>query len=218
MTAADWKRKAVHAGIGLFALSLRWLDWRLAAACAIAALLANVILLPRFARGIYRDPSARHDAGIVAYPAMVALLILVFSGKHIPIAAAVWAMMAFGDPAASIAGRTVGGPTLPWNPGKTWVGLLSNWAVGGAASVLVFLFVSREHMDASTPGAGLILRLPRDGPQAVSVPSPGGEPEAHERSIANPFECRPGSAAAPVSQRHLIRNPSESLDTLSNRK
>jgi len=144
LTAAEWKRKAVHAGIGLFALTLRWLDWRVAAACAFAALLANVILLPRFARGIYRDPSARHDAGIVAYPAMVLLLLLVFSGKHVPIAAAVWAMMAFGDPAASIAGRTVGGPTLPWNPGKTWVGLLSNWAVGGAASVLVFLFVSRR--------------------------------------------------------------------------
>ena len=39
--------------------------------------------------------------------------------------------MAFGDPAAAIAGRTVGGPTLPWNPRKTWVGLLANWAVGG---------------------------------------------------------------------------------------
>jgi uncharacterized protein (TIGR00297 family) len=96
----------------------------------------------------------RHDAGIVAYPAMVALLILVFSGKHVPIAAAVWAMMAFGDPAASIAGRLVGGPSLPWNPSKTWVGLLSNWAVGGAAAVLVFLFVSRRE---PTPDATAIL-------------------------------------------------------------
>jgi uncharacterized protein (TIGR00297 family) len=148
LTAAEWKRKAVHAGIGLFALTLRWLDWRLAAACAVAALLVNVIVLPRLGRGLYRDPAARHDVGIIAYPAMVALLILVFSGKHIPIAAAVWAMMAFGDPAASIAGRTVGGPTLPWNSGKTWVGLLSNWAVGGAASVLVFLFVSRREPSA----------------------------------------------------------------------
>jgi uncharacterized protein (TIGR00297 family) len=84
------------------------------------------------------------DAGIVAYPAMVLLLILVFSGKYVSIAAAVWAMMAFGDPAAAIAGRLVGGPALPWNRDKTWAGLLSNWAVGGAASVLVFLFVTRR--------------------------------------------------------------------------
>ena len=32
LTGAEWKRKAVHAGIGLFALTLRWLDWRVAAA------------------------------------------------------------------------------------------------------------------------------------------------------------------------------------------
>jgi uncharacterized protein (TIGR00297 family) len=144
LTPAEWKRKAVHAGIGLFALTLRWLDWRLAAAAAILAVLFNAIVMPRIGRGLYRDPAVRHDAGIVAYPAMVALLILVFSGKHIPIAAAVWAMMAFGDPAASIAGKLVGGPALPWNRGKTWVGFLSNWAVGGAAAVLVFLFVSRR--------------------------------------------------------------------------
>jgi uncharacterized protein (TIGR00297 family) len=144
LTPAEWKRKAIHAGIGLFALTLRWLDWRLAALAAILAVLFNAVVMPRIGRGIYRDPSARHDAGIVAYPAMVALLLLVFSGKYVPIAAAVWAMMAFGDPAASIAGRIVGGPALPWNPAKTWVGLLSNWAVGGATSVLVFLFVSRR--------------------------------------------------------------------------
>ena len=144
MTAAEWQRKAIHAGVGLGALTLRWLDWRVAAACALAGLLFNILVLPRFGRGLYRDPSARHDAGIVAYPAMVLLLILVFSGKYVPIAAAVWAMMAFGDPAASIAGRTVGGPALPWNAGKTWVGFFANWAVGGATSVFVFLFVSRR--------------------------------------------------------------------------
>ena len=87
--------------------------------------------MPRVGRGIYRDPAAARDAGIVAYPAMVLFLILVFSGKYVSIAAAVWAMMAFGDPAAAIVGRNVGGPTLPWNRGKTWAGLLSNWAVGG---------------------------------------------------------------------------------------
>ena len=32
MTPAEWKRKAVHAGMGLFALALRCLDWKAAAA------------------------------------------------------------------------------------------------------------------------------------------------------------------------------------------
>jgi uncharacterized protein (TIGR00297 family) len=150
LTPAEWRRKAVHAGFGLFALSLRWLDWRAAAVCALAALLFNVYAMPRFGRGLFRPGVRRHDPGIVAYPAMVLLLVLVFRGPYLPVAAAVWAMMAFGDPAAAIAGRSVGGPVLPWNRAKTWVGLLANWAVAGPASILVFLFVSRRepHADA----------------------------------------------------------------------
>ena len=148
MTPAEWTRKAIHAGFGLAALALRWLDWKAAAAFALAALLFNLFVLPRIGRSIYRDASRRHDAGIVAYPAMVLLLILVFQGPYLPIAAAVWAMMAFGDPAAAIAGRTVRGPALPWNPRKTWVGLLTNWAVAGPAAVLVFLFVSAREPQA----------------------------------------------------------------------
>ena len=156
MTPAEWTRKAIHAGFGLAALTLRWLDWRVAAAVALAALLFNVFVFPRIGRALYRDASLRHDAGIVAYPAMVLLLILVFRGPYLPIAAAVWAMMAFGDPAAAIAGRTVGGPALPWNSRKTWVGLLANWAVAGPAAVFVFLFVSAREPQ---PDAVAILML-----------------------------------------------------------
>jgi uncharacterized protein (TIGR00297 family) len=144
VTPAEWTRKAVHAGFGLCALTLRYLDWKVATGLALAALVFNVFLMPRVGRGIYRDARRLRDTGIVAYPAMVLLLILVFRGPYLPVAAAVWAMMAFGDPAAAIAGRLVGGPALPWNPEKTWVGLLAGWAVAGSASVLVFLFVSRR--------------------------------------------------------------------------
>jgi len=160
LTSAEWKRKAVHAGMGLFALTLRFLDGRVAAACALAALLFAAIAMPRIGRGIYRAGAGRRDAGIVAYPAIVLLLILVFNGRYLPIAAAVWAMMAFGDPAAAIAGKSLGGPTLPWNSEKTWVGLLSNWAVAAVGSVLVFLFVSARALQPDavailTIGAGL---------------------------------------------------------------
>src|SRR5450432_1205956 len=129
MTPAEWKRKALHAGMGLFALALRYLDWRAAALCAGAALAFNVFAMPKIGRAIYRSSVPRRDTGIVAYPAMVLLLILVFGKTDLPLVAAVWAMMAFGDPAAAIAGRTVGGPALPWNREKTWVGMLANWAV-----------------------------------------------------------------------------------------
>ncbi|HSS44594.1 MAG TPA: DUF92 domain-containing protein [Thermoanaerobaculia bacterium] len=141
MTASDWKRKAVHAGMGLFALTLRWLDWKVAALLALAALLVNLFVMPRIGRGIYRDASRLRDTGIVSYAAMVLVLITLFRG-YLPVAAVVWAMMAFGDPAASIAGKLLGGPRLPWNREKTWIGFASNWAVGGGAAVLFFWWVA----------------------------------------------------------------------------
>ncbi len=156
MTPAEWKRKAVHAGMGLFALALRYLDWRVAALCAGAALAFNVFAMPKIGRAIYRSSVPKRDTGIVAYPAMVLLLILIFGDSDLPLVAAVWAMMAFGDPAATIAGRLVGGPALPWNGGKTWVGLLADWAVAGSTSVAVFSFVVRQ---PPRPEAVLILML-----------------------------------------------------------
>jgi uncharacterized protein (TIGR00297 family) len=154
ITPSEWRRKAVHAGMGLLALTLRWLDWKTAAVLALAALLFNLFVMPRVGRGIYREPARARDTGIVAYAAMVLVLILLFRGRYLPIAAAVWAMMAFGDPTAAVAGRLLGGPTLPWNREKTWSGSLSNWAVGGLAAVLVFRFVTARPL---VPGAAAIL-------------------------------------------------------------
>src|SRR5260370_31941361 len=106
--------------MGLFALTLRWLDWKIAAGVALAALLFNLFVMPRVGRGIYRDAEKKRDTGIVAYSAMVLVLIVLMRDKFVPVAAAVWAMMAFGDPAATIAGKLLGGPRLPCNPEKTW--------------------------------------------------------------------------------------------------
>jgi uncharacterized protein (TIGR00297 family) len=141
--ASEWKRKAVHAGMGLFALTLRWLDWKQAALLALAALLFNLFGMPRLGRGIYRDGAKPRDLGIVAYPLVVLLLLLLFR-NNIYIVAAVWAMMAFGDSAATILGRLIEGPSLPWNPAKTWVGFLSAWVFGGFAAILIFAFVARR--------------------------------------------------------------------------
>ena len=147
VTAGEWRRKAVHAGTGLFALSLRWLDWKAAAVLALAALLFNLFVMPRVGRGIYRDGQRRYDTGIVSYAVMVLVLVLVLRDHYLTVAAAVWAMMAFGDPAASAAGELLDGPTLPWNRGKRWIGLLANWAAGATASILVFRFVSARPLD-----------------------------------------------------------------------
>ena len=154
LSASEWKRKAVHAGMGLLALLLRWLTWRQAALCALAGLLFNLFVMPRIGRGIYRDQARKRDAGIVAYSATVLALILLLR-RDLPVAAALWAMLAFGDPAATIAGRMVGGPALAWNPSKTWTGLLVNWVVAGGFAVLFFLLTGGPFGPA--PGLTLFL-------------------------------------------------------------
>ncbi len=139
ISRGEWGRKTVHAGMGLFALLLRWITWPVAALCAFGALLFNLFLIPMFGRGLYRDPARRRDVGIVAYPATV-LLVLLLLRHALPAAAAIWAMCAFGDPAASIAGRTFGGPRLPWNRAKSWSGSAAYAVLGalGGAGLMAF--------------------------------------------------------------------------------
>jgi dolichol kinase len=145
LTPLEWKRKAIHAGMGLFALLLRWIDWRPAALLAAAALLFNLFAMPRIGRGIYRDATRRRDPGIVAYPAMVLLLVLLFR-RELGLAAALWGMMALGDPAASISGRLLGGPTLPWNRNKRWSGMCAYFLAGTAAATALWAWVE-PHSD-----------------------------------------------------------------------
>src|SRR5258706_2133490 len=138
----DWKRKALHAGMGLFALALRYISWPVAALLGLAALAFNVLLMPLFGRTIYRDAGKKRDAGIVAYPAAVLLVILLLR-HNLEAAAAIWGMMAFGDPAASVAGKLLGGARLPWNRKKTWAGSIAYGVFGAVAGSLLFAFVGR---------------------------------------------------------------------------
>src|SRR3989441_5846919 len=57
--------------------------------------------------------------------------------NNMPIVAAAWAIMALGDGMASVAGETLRGPALKWNPGKTWGGLLGFVVAGSAGAYLL---------------------------------------------------------------------------------
>ncbi len=157
ISSDEWKRKALHAGMGLFALALRYISWPVAALLAVAALLFNVLAMPRVGRKIYRDAGRRHDPGIVAYPAVVLAVILLL--RHdLAAAAAIWAMMAAGDPMASIVGKLLGGPRLPWNSNKTWSGSIAYAIFGAAAGSLLYSFVGRVPLlSACSAFAGLAL-------------------------------------------------------------
>ncbi len=140
MTSAEWRRKAVHAGSGFFALTLSFLPWTVAAAAAAAAILFNGLVLPRLGgRALLREDETEGipSKGIVLYPIVVLALILLYR-HHLAIAAAGWALLAFGDAAATVAGLALEGPRLPWNRTKSVAGTAAYLLAGAAAAALMF--------------------------------------------------------------------------------
>ncbi|HNX18642.1 MAG TPA: DUF92 domain-containing protein [Acidobacteriota bacterium] len=141
-------RRTVHIAMGGFAFLLAYLDWRQAALLALAALLFNLLVLPRIGgRALFRGEASRAgaDRGIVLYPLSVLALILIFR-QHLEVVAAAWALLAFGDGLAGAFGIVFGrltGP-LPWNRDKSWAGLVGFLLGGGPMAVALAGFVLRD--------------------------------------------------------------------------
>lgn len=134
-------RKALHIAFGLGALTLRFLPWTIAAAVAAAAVIGNWLLLHRLVGKRVSRHERGFDAGIVLYPLAVLVLIVVFRDRP-AIAAASWAIMAFGDGFATLAGKNIRGPRLPWNEDKSWSGFLAFLAFGFIGAEVTWLFVA----------------------------------------------------------------------------
>jgi uncharacterized protein (TIGR00297 family) len=143
LTAGEAKRKLLHVAVGGFALLLRYLDWRGAALLAITAFLHNWLILPRIGgTQLWRGPERErgYPLGILIYPLSVLGLVLFF--RHdLSKAAAVWGILALGDGMASLLGQAVGGPRLPWNPDKGWVGFFSFVVFGALGASFLMAWV-----------------------------------------------------------------------------
>ena len=175
-------------GSGLFALLLRALTWWQAAALAVAALVFNVVALPRIGgRRLYRpiDDVRGSPIGIILYPLSVLLLILIFPSR-LDIAAAAWAILAFGDGAATLVGRGVVTAPLPWNGEKTIGGTVAFILCGGAAAIAFelwtrpsvvpepgLMFAIAAPMAAAT-AAAFVETIPARLDDNISVPAAAG--------------------------------------------
>lgn len=118
-----------------FAFLLRYLSWEAALACAMAAFLHNVFILPLYTKKFYREGTPR-DIGIIFYPIAVFIVVLLFPEKMF-IAAAIWAIMSFGDGLATIVGIKFGRKKLPWSKDKSWAGSITYLVAGTAAASLL---------------------------------------------------------------------------------
>lgn len=175
--ANEWLRKTLHIFFGIFAFSLRWLTWWQAAIVAVVAIVNNYVLLHRIVgKRVARDERG-YDVGILLYPCAVLALILVFR-ERLEIAGAAWAILAFGDGFATIAGKLIRGPRLPWNPDKSWSGLLAFVAFGAVGAHSAYLFLRPPHtfvhpaviIVVSTLVAAFVESLPLEVDDNLTVP------------------------------------------------
>lgn len=117
-------RKSIHVAVGLFAFTLKWIPWWLGALAALFAIFGNWLILHRLVgKGVSRDERG-WDWGIVLYPLAVFILLLVF-WHQLPIAAVAWTTLAFGDGFATLIGKRLPRPSLPWNPEKSAAGFVA---------------------------------------------------------------------------------------------
>jgi uncharacterized protein (TIGR00297 family) len=184
MNFSETRRQFVHMAMGLFALLLRVLTWPQAAACALAAFLFNLVVLPRLGGpSLYRpvDAARGFPLGILIYPLSVLLLILSFPRRP-DIVAAAWACLAYGDGMATLVGRLVKSPRLPWNAQKTLAGTASFVLAGGVVGILL-VWWTRPAVSPMPPwqfvvfaplaaalGAGLVESMPVSLDDNLSVP------------------------------------------------
>jgi uncharacterized protein (TIGR00297 family) len=132
---SETSRQLLHMAMGGFAILLRWIPWWQAVALAVAAIVFNLLVLPRIGDRLYRPGDRERGAhGIVYYPLAVLLLLLAFP-RRLDIVASAWGILAIGDGIATLAGRAFRGPTWPWNRDKTINGSAAFAIFGAAAGV-----------------------------------------------------------------------------------
>ena len=159
--ALDLRRKAVHVGCGLIALSFRVLTWQQALLLALGAFAFNLLLFPRIGGRSLQRPAERErgfSAGMLLYPLAVAGLVAAIGPWRGLVAPAMgWALLAFGDGAASVAGLRFGRRPLPWNPRKSVEGSVAHAVAGAAAALGIGWFVAQR--DPSSAPSFAILAL-----------------------------------------------------------
>jgi uncharacterized protein (TIGR00297 family) len=150
-------RKSLHLAFGLGAFTLKWLPWYVAAGVCVVAVASNWFLLHRLVgKGVARHERG-FDAGIVLYPVMVLAVIVIFR-EQLFFAALAWAMLAFGDGIATMAGRAWRIASLPWNRDKSWGGFLAFVIAGlaGGWAVAVWMDFRAPYVVIAAALAGAI--------------------------------------------------------------
>lgn len=135
----ETKRKIVHIGMVGWAFLTGRIPPVFISGLALAALLFNLFILPRITGRALERKEERilgFSPGMIAYPAVVLLLSLIFFHSQVFLAVA-WGAMAFGDGFATVVGKKYGRHPVGRLSDKTWEGTLAFILAGIAGTVLL---------------------------------------------------------------------------------
>jgi len=173
----EFTRQVIHISMAGFALTFPFLSAPWAFLLAVCAFLHNIFLLPQYAPQLFRERE-KISQGIVLYPVMVGVLILLFPTR-LYLAAGAWGILAFGDGFSTLIGRRWPLSPLPWNPRKSLGGLLGFMAAGSVAAWILMAWnmpeISSRHLAMTAAGAAFItavyesLPLPWDDNLVVAL-------------------------------------------------
>ena len=106
-----------------------------------------------------RGEQGQRLAAVAGYAGCVLACLLIFPGD-VEIGLTVLALLAFGDGSATLFGKLLGGPKLPWNRDKTLAGLAAFICLGGLTASFVYWGESNNleaaHVPVQFPTAMLI--------------------------------------------------------------
>lgn len=91
-------------------------------------------------RSIERTPGSEQGRNCVLGYAGTILAAIVLFPSALEISMAIAAILAFGDGSATLGGKLLGGPSLPWNREKTWSGFLAFLIAGIPTATLMYWF------------------------------------------------------------------------------
>ncbi len=143
-----WVRPAVHATTGFLALLLAVLPRPYAVFAACLGVVAGWVVIPFTVETWLRRPGERFLCGLRTYPLAVLGLVLLLPPAE---AAAGWGVLAFGDPAAAVAGQRIPSPRLFGHKKATIAGSLAYLVVGAVAA-----FALSEAVAWAGPRVGLV--------------------------------------------------------------
>lgn len=119
------------------------INWRETVGLAILILLFEFLVVRGMSAGSPEAANIPSEArtGAILWPVAILVLAFVFR-HHLEVVAGAWALVAIGDTAAAAIGQSRGTHPLPFNREKTWEGFAGFALLGGAAALLLMLWVS----------------------------------------------------------------------------